>query len=52
MESLEERIYQLLLHQYEDGFKQVQDIDRLNQRILAEVRRFLDFDPEASYNRE
>lgn len=52
MEKLENSIHSLVLHQYEDGFKRVQDIDDLTQKILAEVRRFLDFDPQDSYNGE
>jgi hypothetical protein len=43
-------IHYLVTHQYEDGWKQVTDIDVLSDKILDAVRIFLDFCPDFTYN--
>lgn len=44
-------IRELVLNQYEDGWRSTADIDRLTENILAEVESFLDSWPGISYNR-
>jgi hypothetical protein len=50
--NLRKVIHILVEDQYEDGWQNVTDIDRLTDNILIEVESFLDSWPGFPYNRD